>query len=293
MQIQARRRRFYGLLLAGAMVALCSGPWPAAQAQQAVPAREESRTDPKPADDDLQPDQRAPRPSIPEPAGARRLDPNYPVWVDMKEKAVIVDGLVCLRKGMLEMFACLRNTKEHEAIVAADTKAYLVHTGLLAVGAQTGSPARFQPEYRPPSGTEIDITLHWKDKQGKEQSARAQDWVMDLKTKKVMAYPFVFGGSSFWTDPESKKKFYQAEGGDFVCVSNFGTAMLDIPVKSSQSNEELEFEAFTEKIPPIGTPIRMVFKPKADKKPAEAGAKPAGAAPKSTVEPRTTDGKAK
>jgi len=272
MQNQLRRRCFRACIFAAGSVLFCFGPMLVARAQQAVPARETTRTDPKSPDDDPDAVKRASRPSIPEPPGAKRLDPNYPVWVDMKEKAVIADGQVCLRKGMLEMFACLRNTKEHEAIVAADTKAYLVHTGLLAVGAQAGTPAKFQPEYKPPSGTEIDITIHWKDEKGNEQTARAQDWVKDLKTKKVMTYPFVFGGSSFWTDPESKKKFYQAEGGDFVCVSNFGTAMLDIPVKSSQSNEELEFEAYTEKIPPIGTPVRLVFKPKFDKK-ADGGAR--------------------
>src|SRR5207237_5670886 len=75
-------------------------------------------------------------------------------------------------------------------------------------------------------------------------------------------YPFVFAGSGFWVNPDTGKQHYQAEGGDFVCVSNFGTAMLDIPVKSSQSNEELEFQAFTEKIPPLGAPVRLVFKPK-------------------------------
>ena len=48
-----------------------------------------------------------------------------------------------------------------------------------------------------------------------------------------MAYPFVFAGSSFYIDPDTNKQYYQAEHGDFVCVANFGTAMLDIPVKSS------------------------------------------------------------
>ena len=207
---------------------------------------------------------------FPDPPGARRLDPHYPVWLDTNQKAVIVDGQVCLRDGMLEMFACTANTKEHEAIVAANTKAYLVHAGLLSLGAQQGTPVRFQPKYEPPTGSEIEVLIHWKDAKGKEQTARAQDWVKDMKTKKAMDYPFVFAGSSFWTDPENGKKFYQAEGGDFVCVSNFATAMLDIPVKSSQSNEELEFEAFTEKIPPLGAPVRLVFKPKLTGK-AEGG----------------------
>jgi hypothetical protein len=202
----------------------------------------------------------------PVPAGAKRLSPRYPIWIDMKEKAVLVDGQICLREGMLEMFACTRNTKEHEAIVSADTKAYLVHTGLLALGAEVGHPVQFQPQFQPPAGTEIDVFVRWRDEHGKDRQARAQEWIKDDKTKKEMTYPFVFAGSAFWTDPENGKKFYQAEGGDFVCVSNFGTAMLDIPVKSSQSNDELEFEAITEKIPPIGTPVRLVFRPKLESK---------------------------
>ncbi|MEX0610483.1 MAG: hypothetical protein WD229_00055, partial [Pirellulales bacterium] len=43
---------------------------------------------------------------------------------------------------------------------------------------------------------------------------------------------------------------------------NFGTAMLDIPVESSQANTELAFEAFTERIPPLGAPVRLILKPK-------------------------------
>jgi len=219
--------------------------------------------------------QAPPQPPLPEPEGGIRLDPKYPVWVDPKQKAVLVDGKVCLRQGFLEMFACIRNTKEHEAIVAANTKAFLVHAGLLRLGAQPGHPARFQPKYEPPEGTEIDLFVEWRDAKGQIQKARAQDWIKDVRTKKAMSYPFVFGGSSFWVDPESKKQHYQAEGGDFVCVSNFGTAMLDIPVKSSQSNEALEFEAYTERIPLVGTQVRLVFRPKLEAK-AEDAAKAEG-----------------
>jgi hypothetical protein len=86
-----------------------------------------------------------------------------------------------------------------------------------------------------------------------------------------MSHPFVFAGSSFWTDPETGKQYYQAEAGDFICVSNFSTAMLDIPIESSQANTELAFEAFTERIPPLGAPVRLVLKPKVRKQGAEGG----------------------
>ncbi|MEX2092492.1 MAG: YdjY domain-containing protein [Pirellulales bacterium] len=218
----------------------------------------------------------APPPKLPAPEGATRLSPNYDVWVDAQRGAVLVDGQVSLRRGMLEMFACIRNTKEHESVVTADTQAFLVHAGLLRLGAEPGHPAQFVPEFKPPAGTEIDVSVEWNDAEGKPQTARAQDWIRDMKTGKAMTYPWVFAGSRFWTDEETGKQYYQAEGGDFICVSNFGTAALDIPVASSQSNDALEFEAFTERIPALGTPVRLVLKPVLKK----AGSKEQGAGSK-------------
>ena len=242
---------------------------------------------------DAPPGKKAPEPpKLPEPKGAKRLSKEYPIWVDPKEKAVIVEGQVALREGMLEMFACTRNTKEHESIISANTKAYLVHAALLSLGAEPGHPVRFQPQYEPPTGTEIEVFVRYLDEKGKIQTARAQDWIKDNHTGKPMAYPFVFGGSSFYTDPDTKKQYYQAEHGDFVCVANFGTAMLDIPVKSSKSNEELEFEALTKKIPPLGAPVQLVFKPKLKKQGAGSGEQEAGKSQSKSVTPNI-EGKAK
>jgi hypothetical protein len=204
-------------------------------------------------------------PKLPPPEGATQLSPKFDVWVDAAKGVVIVDGRIALRRGMLEMFSCTRNTKEHESIVAADAQAFLVHAGLLRLGAEVGSPVQFVPVFKPPTGTEIGIDVLWHDAEGKEHTARAQDWIRDMKTGKEMAYPWVFAGSRFWTDPENGRQYYAAEGGDFICVANFGTAMLDIPVKSSQSNDELEFEAWTDRIPPLGTRVRMLLKPKLEK----------------------------
>ena len=44
-----------------------------------------------------------------------------------------------------------------------------------------------------------------------------------------------------------------------MCVSNFPAATLDLPITSSQANESLLFETFTERIPPRGTPVELVF----------------------------------
>lgn len=195
-----------------------------------------------------------------DPPGARRLSPTFDAWIDAKRKLVIIDGEVCLRRGVLEMFACTKGTKEHESVVSLNTQAFLAHAALLSLGAKTGSPVQFQPKYVPASGTEIEITMHWIDQDGKRHKAKAQDWIRNVKTNKAMTHGWVFAGSGFWTDPTTGTRYYQAEGGDFICVSNFPSAMLDLPIKSTQANDGLLFEAFTEKIPPLGTRVRMVLK---------------------------------
>jgi hypothetical protein len=195
----------------------------------------------------------------------KRLLKGYDVWIDPAHKRIIVDGTVCLRTGQLEMFACPRGTKEHESIVAADTMAQAVHAGLLAVGAKAGTPVQFQPTYKPATGTEIDVEVVWRDKNGTVHRDRAQDWIRDVKTGKALAHPWVFAGSGFWEDEETHAKSYLAESGDFICVSNFASAMLDLPVESSQANESLLYEAFTEHIPPVGTRVRLVLTPKLTK----------------------------
>lgn len=200
----------------------------------------------------------------------KQLTPNSNVWLDRKNKRVILDGEVCLREGYLEMFACLKRTKEHESIVAVDTKAYVVHAALLALGAKPGKPVQFRPEYRPPSGTEIGITVEWVNEKGKKETAKAQDWILDLEKQKAMDLPFVFAGSGFWTDEQTGQRYYEAESGDFICVANFPSAMLDVPVESSQSNNALNFKANTERIPPLDTHVRLYLVPKLPKDTAPA-----------------------
>jgi hypothetical protein len=201
-------------------------------------------------------------------AGLKQLSPDSAVWVDTKNKHVVIDGEVCLTKGQLEMLACPRNTKEHESVVAIHGKAYIVHAALLAIGAEVGKPVQFDPQYVPASGTRIDIMCFWTDKQGNKKKAPAQQWIRNLKTKKAMDYYWVFAGSGFWVDENTGKRHYLGDAGDFICVSNFPSATLDLPVKSSQDNDNLLFEAFTENIPPRGTKVTLVLVPQLEKQPA-------------------------
>jgi hypothetical protein len=208
----------------------------------------------------------------PPPNTWQRLSRQHDIWLDARKKQVIIDGEVCLREGQLELFACLTGTKEHESVVSLNCVAEQVHAALLAVGAEQGTPVSFDPKYTAATGDVIDVFVTWTDDKGKSHTGRAQDWVKYAKTGKAMEFDWVFAGSSFWTDEETGKKHYQANAGDLICVSNFPTALLDLPVESSQANASLLFVAFTENIPPRGTKVRVVLTPRIKrevKKPAE------------------------
>jgi hypothetical protein len=233
----------------------------------AEPTAEESRAEPAeeamPRKTEYDPQKAVPL--VPNADQLQRLHPSYPVWFDKSQRQVVIVGQICARDAPLEMFACPRGTKEHEAIVVVDTEAYVVHAGLVAAGADPGNPVQFYPEYIPASGPEIEVSVVWEDEKGQRLTARAQDWIRNAETGEVMNHPWVFTGSKFSKDEQTGKEYYQADGGDFICVSNFPSAMLDLPIKSSDSNESLMFRAYTERIPPLGTPVTLILKPKAER----------------------------
>lgn len=189
----------------------------------------------------------------------KRLSRTEEVWIDKARKEVVVGGRIVLDRGPIEVFACVEKTKEHEAIVATRSSARLIHAALLAIGLDPGSPVSFDPEYVPPKGPRVSVRLRWKDAAGKEHQARAQEWIRNAQTGKPLEADWVFAGSAFWRDPNDGVEYYQADGGDVICVSNFPTALLDLPLQSSQANAELLFEAFAGRVPPRDTEVDLIL----------------------------------
>jgi hypothetical protein len=83
-----------------------------------------------------------------------------------------------------------------------------------------------------------------------------------------MKADWVFTGSRYYVDEKTGEKFYQAEGGEVICVANFPTALVDVAVpSSSKGGDNLLFEAFTERIPPRDTEVLIELIPVFAKKP--------------------------
>lgn len=187
---------------------------------------------------------------------------NEGLWIDRNEKRVVMDAEVCLTRGPLEMLACPSGSKEHESILAVKTRPSFVHAALLAVGAKPGKPAQLGPNFKPASGPVVEVLLEWTDKNGVSQTVPAQQWLRNAATGNAMDSRWIFVGSSF--REQDGKDFYQADQGDFICVSNFPTATLDIDMQSSSASSHLLFEAFTERIPPKGTAVKIILAPQFD-----------------------------
>jgi hypothetical protein len=190
------------------------------------------------------------------------------LWVDKEQKRIVLAGRVCKRTGDMELFACFRRTKEHESIVSVRARAYAIHATLVALGVKPGRSVQFFPEFRAAEGPEMDVTVAWTDEKGERRTARAQEWLRNVRTGKEMEQPWIFAGSGFWKDPDGKTH-YLASDGDFICVSNFTSAMLDIPINAPSANAALLFQGYHERIPPAGTPVALILRAK-PRKPLEA-----------------------
>lgn len=278
-------------------------------------------------------------------AGLTPLNKSGTVLVDIKGRRLLVKSEVVMREGLLEMLVCLKQTKEHESLLSVDAKAQVIHAGLLALGAEPGSPAKFVPDYSPAAGQPVEIFLTWTDKDGKLHRDPAQSWVRhatrryfiqkldpppkdfsvpvdgdlkwDDKHRELLWYgpmtqeqrdgllklnpdatyqkaiksffeqtkirqmdaQWVFAGSGFSTDPDTGEKYYLAEAGDLICVANFSTATLDLAIESSATNDTLLYEAYTERIPPVGTKVTLELVPVFKKETRTPGKTPANEKP--------------
>lgn len=210
---------------------------------------------------------RPPTPA-PEPTPNRKeLAQNIFFEVQGSTRRVIVKSTVCLREGHLEGLLCRNRLKAHEYVLSAELDAIKLHAALIAAGAQPGSPVKFEPKYSPASGSIIKITLQY-EKDGKLVRMPGQQWIRSGKNgEKVPDLDWVFAGSMF-IEPEEKgqPRIYLANQGDLICVCNMEDAMLDLPIRSPTNPDDRIFTAYSERIPPLDTPVEVIFEPMPAKK---------------------------
>ena len=192
-----------------------------------------------------------------------RVGDNVYLEIVGTKRRVLLTAEDCLRKGPLEQLLTRKNKKEHEAILSADLDARKIHEALILANAKEGEPVRYAPKFRAPSGTAIKITLVYTDAKGVKKSVDARSWLKNAKSGKELDCDWVFAGSMLVENPLDKNapKTYLANEGDVICVSNFDSALLDVPIKSSKDDSERGYEAWEDRIPPVGTEVTVILEP--------------------------------
>lgn len=109
--------------------------------------------------------------------GSTGLNPKQTAFLNLEKQSVFLKTRIACNDCLLEMLVCTAGTKEHEAVLSFEGKAYVVHTALLAMGIKPGRPVTFSPEFKPPEGPELNIKVHWRNKDGKVQSVAAKKWM--------------------------------------------------------------------------------------------------------------------
>jgi len=176
---------------------------------------------------------------------------------------------VCLREGPLEVFLCKQGTKEHEAVLRADFDARKIHELLLLAGATPGTPPQFidpkteEPRFKAATGTALKVLVSYR-RDKKVHTHPAQEWVWNRAKKQNLEAPhWVFAGSQFLKDPDRPQAppFYAANSGEVIALSNFAYSMLEVPMEISKDDAQLNYEAKTDRIPPLFSRVWVVLEP--------------------------------
>jgi len=225
---------------------------------------------------------------------ARKLVKLPGMVVDYFEKQCIdLEGTICLEKGLLELIACTKGSKEHESIVALSASAMHIHMGLLLLGADNGHPAMRKPvdgkKTRwvnvPPRGDSIDVFLVVRNKEGKlvekpisDFIARSSERIDEVdgtvlvapgqagkrggEQKRSLPHTFIFAGSHLRDNGSGPRQYLADLSGNVISIASFGDELLCLPFHQAQENRALMWQVKPGTLPKVGTKITLRLRPR-------------------------------
>jgi len=216
--------------------------------------------------------------SIPNPTPLSQFDlPELQgISINLEEWCVDVAAYICLKKGVLELIACTKTSKEHESIVAVESTAKHIHTALLLLGAEAGSPAQRKPVDDeknvwmdvPPSGAPVDVFLVLDNEESSKPVEKPiNEFITQEDGETFSTNTFLFAGSILHSGDNNGPNHYMADrSGNVISISTFGDEVLCLPGLHSQVNTELYWNVAGDKLPDVGTPVILRLRPHTDSK---------------------------
>jgi len=215
------------------------------------------------------------------------------VEMNLKEKCVDVASRICLAEGALELIACTKDTKEHEAIIMIEAVPKHVHTALLLIGARPGSPAARKPLDKeghrwmdvPPSGGPVDVFLVFPDKDGKTVERPISDFIIankhetggaaeGEKKERFPTHTFLFAGSILHGDGDGPRQYLCDASGNVISIATFGDELLCLSGVHDDANGHLMWQIDSTHLPPVGAKVTLRLRPQFQAKAAPESEKP-------------------
>lgn len=214
------------------------------------------------------------------------------VKINLDEWSVDVEASVCEDYGLLEVVACVKDTRDHESVVRTSAKPSHIHTALLLLGGKPGSPAVQEmlegdpPRVRSilPSGSLVDVYLVVKDENGVPTERPVKEFIIrapetynavepdqknaaDAKKAEKINFPthtFLFAGSVLLPPEGDGPRRYLADTeGNIISISTFGDEVLCLPDIHDKANETLVWQADSTLLKP--GPVLLRLRPQRSK----------------------------
>jgi len=281
--------RFRALALTLSIAGACPAQKPPSVASPAGPDASQESVPPPTAP--LRAD--AARHAAPPPASKAESIPElkFPgLTINARERCIDVDATVCLSEGALELIACTKGGKVHESIVAVEARPSHIHTALLLLGANNGTPAMRRPVNEaqtrwvdiPPTGDLIDVFLEFNNAEGKPVERPIGDFIRrtnrdgvartksEPEANKVQSIPhaFVFAGSHLKDRGDGPRGYLADISGHVISMCTFGDELLCLPEIHSHQQGALTWEIDPTHLPKKGTPVTLRLRLKKSPEPA-------------------------
>ncbi|MCC6427741.1 MAG: hypothetical protein IT435_13090 [Phycisphaerales bacterium] len=276
--VDTQRIGWAGIALLGAAIGCAkqasTSPTASKAAADATPTPTAPATPPTPADS-----------TSPVPATDPWLTPFPHVRLNPTERIVEFDGVVPIDPHdpetptiFLEVIACSRNTREHEALVVTDAKPSHIHAALLLAGLEPGSPGTWSWDNNarrmsttPPKGPEVQVRFIHSDHAGTRIESNPADWIIDVRDRRSLTSRagrvdpvWVFAGSAIALRPDGPGEYYKADiEGTLVGLATFGTETLAWPGVFSPEAvlQPPEWIADPARVPPYKTLVTVRLRP--------------------------------
>lgn len=192
------------------------------------------------------------------------------IKINSKSREIQVPCVLNMTEGLLEYVLVHEHGKTHESLLRTSISPTELNVAMLLshYEANLKEAAQFLPDPTPmtqklmaepmakPGANQINLTVRWKDKDGKEQSAPVTRWIHEKDAKSAReAQHWSYTGSMI-----SQTGFAAQFDGSMIAIYFDLISLVNFPIKENANDDLWKVE--TAKVPAVDTPVTLVITPK-------------------------------